>query len=249
VLQFIHLTDCHLLDQNTKSLLDINTYESLSKVIQDITQKKLKYDFLLITGDISQDGSKESYELFSSLIKTLNKPIYCLPGNHDDPSLLKNIFKQSPNQAISVNQIQNHLLILLNSHIENLVSGKISTNQLDQLNNILKTNANRPVIIALHHQPININSPWMDNISLENGDELLTLLENFPMVKMILFGHIHQEINTNHQHIKIFGTPSTCYQFKPQSQTMLVDQLRPGYRNIKLLDDGTIKTELCRINE
>jgi len=248
VLRFIHLTDCHLLNQNTKSLRHINTYESLNKVIQDIKHKQFEYDFLLITGDISQDGSKESYETFSTLVKALNKPIYCLPGNHDDPVLLKNSFQQSPNQAISVNQIQNHLLILLNSQIEGLESGKISKSQLQQLNNLLKTNLNRPVIIALHHQPVIINSAWMDDIGLINGEELLTLMGNFPTVKMMLFGHIHQEVNTNHRHIKIMGTPSTCYQFKPHKKTIMVDQLGPAYRIIKLLNNR-IETEVCRINK
>jgi len=249
LLKFIHLTDCHLLDQNKKSILDINTYESLSKVIENIKQKQLAHDFLLVTGDISQDSSRRSYELFETLLSKLNKPIYCLPGNHDDPALLKTLFKQSPDKAISVNLIQNHLLILLNTHISGVESGKISEVQLHQLDNMLKTNPNRPVIIAIHHHPVNINSPWMDKIGLQNGNELLTLLEAFPMVKIVLFGHVHQEININHQHIKIIGTPSTCYQFKPQNQTMSVDQLGPGYRAIELLNDGTINTEVYRINE
>lgn len=248
-LKFIQITDCHLLNQRSELMQNINTYESLSKIIDHIGQKQITYDFLLVTGDISQDASKESYDSFNSLIKKLNKPVYCLPGNHDDPTLLKNLFKQSPDKAISVNLVQSHLLILLNSHVKGLESGEISENQLHQLGNILRTNQHRPVIIAIHHQPVNINSPWMDKIGLGNSDELLALLENFPMIKMLLFGHVHQEIDKDHQHIKIMGTPSTCYQFKPQNQTMLTDSVAPGYRVIELLNNGTIKTEVCRINQ
>ena len=247
MLNFIHLTDCHLTKQNTDTSHNINTYESLSRIIKHIKQNKSSYDFLLITGDISIAGSKEGYELFSRLIKTLNKPVYCLPGNHDNPFLLKQFFKSSPNQAISVNLIHSHLLILLNSSQKEFQSGEISENQLNQLNNILINNLNRPVIIALHHQPVKINSPWLDNIGLRNKETLLSLIEKHSTVKMVLFGHVHQEIEQEHQHIKMLGTPSTCYQFKPLHETMKIDDMKSGYRLIKLLNNGTIETKVHRI--
>ena len=175
--------------------------------------------------------------------------IFCLPGNHDNPTLLKTFFKDSPDKAISVNLIQSHLVILLNSHINGCEDGEISEVQLQQLQNILNSNPNRPVIIAVHHQPINIDSPWMDKIGLRNGSELLILLEKFPTIKMINFGHVHQEVELIHQHIKIMGTPSTCYQFKPLNQIMRPDTLGPGYRSVILQKDGTIKTQVYRIGK
>ena len=248
MLNFVHLTDCHLLKEKTGALHNINTFENLSLIIEDIKQNDFSYDFLLVTGDISQDSSKESYDLFNSLIKKLNKPVYCLPGNHDDPFLLKKACKASPNQAISVNLIKSHLLILLNSHKDSAESGELSQNQFEQLKNILANNQQRPVIIAVHHHPIKIQSTWMDNINLQNGDKLLALLENFPMVKMVLFGHVHQEIEMDVEQIKFFGSPSTGYQYRPLQDMMQTDHLTAGYRTVKLLDDGSIESKVHRIN-
>lgn len=247
MLQFIHLTDCHLPDKHNESIRGFNTIDSLSQVIEDIKQRENDYDFLLVTGDISQTGSEQSYILFSNLIQSLNKPVYCLPGNHDKPYLLKKIFPKSPDRAISVNLLNQYLLILLNTHVDGMEFGAVSDDQLKQLENMLSNNQNRPVLIALHHQPININSQWMDNIGLKNAKALLDILEKFNSIKMLLFGHVHQAIDIKHKHINIMATPSTCYQFKPQSKVLLPDELGPGYRVVKLLNNGSVETKVHRI--
>jgi len=250
-LSFIHLTDCHLPDhqsdkETNKKVNDFNSIESLSDVISDIKKNNLAYDFILVTGDISQAGTNEGYAIFNKLIQSLQKPVYCLPGNHDSTETLKKYFPTTPNQAISVNMVKQHLLILLNSKILNDQAGEISANQLKQLESILTTNNNRPVIVAMHHHPISTNSLWLDNIKLKNGDVLLNLLGKFKEVKIALFGHVHQEIDIKSNNIRLIGSPSTSYQFKPGADTNTRDILESGYRIVKLFNDE-IDTQVYRL--
>jgi len=42
--------------------------------------------------------------------------------------------------------------------------------------------------------------------------------------------------------IRIMGTPSTCFQFKPDSETLVYDNLGPAYRRLELTQDGIINT-------
>jgi Icc protein len=67
------------------------------------------------------------------------------------------------------------------------------------------------------------------------------------MVKTISFGHIHQEIKQTHQHMTFLGSPSTCYQFKPQQQSMSLDNQDPAYRVVTLKNDGKIETCVYRV--
>lgn len=244
MLRFIHLTDCHLLNTPDETLRAINTYDTLSAVVNDVRQMESQIDFVLVTGDISQSGDVPSYQLFKHNMDQLNIPIYCLPGNHDNTSTLKSMFQTSPDAAISVNLIKNHLLILLNSAVINAVSGTVSDNQIQQLKNTLASNRSRPVIIGLHHPPITINSIWMDNIGLTNTKELMTLLEEFNMVKLVLFGHAHQEVNATHKHMHLVATPSTCFQFKPITHVMEIDHAPPSYRVVEFINGSDISTQV-----
>jgi len=47
--------------------------------------------------------------------------------------------------------------------------------------------------------------------------------------------------------VRILGTPSTCIQFKPGQDAFCLDDTSPGYRWMELLADGSIRTEVVRI--
>ena len=86
-------------------------------------------------------------------------------------------------------------------------------------------------------------------MSLTNSDAFLATLARYPQVKTIVFGHAHQEATAQFQHVHIYGTPSTCTQFKPESQTFALDELAAGYRILDLHDDGHIETCVKRIGD
>ena len=48
--------------------------------------------------------------------------------------------------------------------------------------------------------------------------------------------------------VPVWGSPSTCFQFQPRSQTFAVDASGPGYRWLYLQDDGSVGTEVKRIH-
>ena len=45
------------------------------------------------------------------------------------------------------------------------------------------------------------------------------------------------------------ATPATCIQFKPDCQYFSLDTLQPGWREIELYSDGSIRTEVKRIQQ
>ena len=51
-----------------------------------------------------------------------------------------------------------------------------------------------------------------------------------------------------HKNIRCLCTPSTCIQFKADVANFELDKVNPGYRSLKLFADGSIETEVRRVD-
>ena len=114
--------------------------------------------------------------------------------------------------------------------------------ELDFLQQQLQSQPHQFALVCLHHHPITIGSPWMDRMGLDNGKQLLRLVSEYPQVRAILWGHVHQEYDRSQQGIRLLASPSTCIQFAPLAAAFALDENPPGYRWIDLYADGTLAT-------
>ncbi|NNC67319.1 MAG: hypothetical protein HKN83_04720 [Gammaproteobacteria bacterium] len=234
-LHFVHITDTHLLNLTEDTVHGLNTYKTLESIFSHIQENYDNIDFLLITGDVSQTGDEPSYKVLKSLLKQLKFPIYCVPGNHDSPGFLQQIIPNCPNDSVNVIQFGKFSLVLLDSCVENNHHGVISQHCLHQLENYLRHNKNKFNILAIHHPPVLINSKWLDDLSLLNKTEFLTLIEKYSQDTIVLFGHIHQEFYQRIGNLHLLSTPSTCYQFTSNTLIMQCTHTPPpAYRYIRL---------------
>ena len=83
---FIHLSDFHLVEDETASSRAFNAKYILKNPVDKIFGKKEDFgnlDGVIITGDISDDGSTASYSDAYDILKELNLPLLAIPGNHD----------------------------------------------------------------------------------------------------------------------------------------------------------------------
>jgi Icc protein len=103
-------------------------------------------------------------------------------------------------------------------------------------------------VVSLHHPPFKVCSRWLDDSTLQNPGALFAVLDRYPNVKLVLFGHIHQVFSQQRKHIHYLGTPSTSIQFQPHSSNFALDQEAPGFRVLRLYPDGTWWTIVERVN-
>jgi Icc protein len=73
------------------------------------------------------------------------------------------------------------------------------------------------------------------------------LLNRYSNVKVVLWGHVHQAFDQLMQGIRWLAAPSTCVQFTPHSDDFAVDDQAPGYRWLRLYDDGQLETGVSRV--
>ena len=88
----------------------------------------------------------------------------------------------------------------------------------------------------------------MDAMSLTNADSLFAVLDTNANVKGIIWGHIHQTFEQQRDDCLLLGSPSTCLQFKPGSDTFSVDDKSPAYRHLMLKGNGDITTGVVYID-
>ena len=247
--RILQITDTHLFAKAQETLLGLPTQTCLQRIIDRILQQPQLPDFILLTGDLSQDGRAESYAHLSALLEPLGLPIYWLPGNHDCVDTMTRSLQPPIFTPDKLFQHQGWQFILLNSQIPGDVPGRLSAEVLDTLTHQLETGPKQPTVLALHHPPVTLQAAWLDSSALKNPDELFAVLDRFSHVKLVLFGHIHQEISIVRQGVTYLSCPSTCIQFDPHSDTFALDIDRnPGFRELELWSDGTWTSQVHRVD-
>ena len=173
--------------------------------------------------------------------------VECIPGNHDDPVLMQKML--CCDKILLTKQIifRNWQLILLNTHLPNTHGGRLAEFEQEFLDSCLKAHREKYAMICLHHPPVSIDSPWMDAMALQSPGDLFSILERYDRVKSVIWGHIHQCFEKERDGIRLFGSPSTCVQFKPKADRYVRDDLEAGYRWLVLHDDGKIDTGTNRL--
>ena len=232
------VTDCHLPADPQQEYRGINPYENLRVMLQKV--RLLNPDLLLASGDLSEDGSRASYEALQKYFKSLGIPVLALPGNHDDANLLAEAFPGSPINRISVSEHGPWQIIRLNSCLPGRPEGRLSEEALKELESFLENHKQRPKLIAVHHQPVTVGSPWIDKYRLFNPEAFLQIVDQFPEVKAVVWGHVHQVFKTDRNDTAMLGSPSSAINSLPGAQKFTRDPAGPACRWLELKPDGTL---------
>ncbi len=248
-LSLLQITDLHILPGLDDIFLGINTEHYFHAVIDLAFAENDHFDLVLVTGDIAQDPCEISYQRILQKLEATNTPCICLPGNHDDYQLMQQIFNTTQVNCQKQALLKNWQLICLNSQIPGSPGGGLSKAELLFLEDCLTNYPNHHALIAVHHHCLETKSTWLDTMIIENSEEFLAITKKYPQAKVITNGHIHQERDITSGSVRILGTPSTCFQFKPESKTITLDTTSPGYRVIKLYEDGRIESKITRLPE
>ena len=246
-MRLIQITDCHLGPQKSETLLGLDTDESLEDVLRLIQQAEPTFDHLLCTGDVASEGHLDCYARYEKIVRRyFSQPLSWLAGNHDDADIM-----ESSQEALGIQgrlvELGNWLVVLLDSSVPGQVYGQLAASELDFLEHVLKGHPGKHVIVSLHHQLIPVGCAWLDQYVVRNADALFSLIDAYPNVKIVTWGHVHQEFQSTRRGVQLLSTPSTCVQFKPLCEDFTVDTLMPGYRWFELNNDGSYETGIVRV--
>lgn len=241
----LQITDCHLgIDEGTQ-LLGLDTDLSLQYVLDHMLARHNRPDVLVCSGDLSNDTGSEPYYRLTARLPA-DVPQLWLPGNHDDNDCMRQALADHQ-QFLGSYTLGNWCITLLDSSIPNDVPGSIAPQELQRAIDTLETYPDKFHLFFLHHHLKPVGCQWLDTQVVDNADDVLARLASYPQLKLIVCGHVHQDNHQQFAHLQLYSTPSTCIQFKPDSDDFAVGDEMPGYRWLTLHDDGSFETGVERI--
>lgn len=244
-MKLVQISDCHIFSDKLKpGYDDINPFNSFYQVVDRVEAEQP--DLVLLTGDLSGDGSLESYLYMNDLLDDVlgSIPYWVLPGNHDNLALLRKVFT---NKDLSVSEplsIGNWYIHGLNSKFQGNL-GQVDVSQLDNLRVNIERAPTKNHLIAVHHHPIECRG-WMDKHEWLNRAEFLRFIEKFDRVRAVIYGHIHTESAIQLGQVQYLSCPSTCWQWSCEPNFATTRET-PGYRVMHLDEQGNIDTLVKRI--
>jgi 3',5'-cyclic-AMP phosphodiesterase len=225
-IKIIQITDSHLFLSNNESMMGHKNNMNFYDVINKIKNKHSSdTDLIFLTGDLSQDQTSKSYEHITSSLKCLNIPIYSIPGNHDEKTIMLDVF--SNNTLFKVEryiELKHWIFIFLNTQKIGFESGFLNQDEISFIKEEINKNIykNKKIALIMHHHPSPFNSPLIDSYILENHDELWSTIIN-STVKMIICGHVHGDYSITKNNILIESAPATCFQFKKGVSDLILE--------------------------
>lgn len=222
----IQISDCHIDDQVES--MGVDTHANLASVVKAVT--KHNCDTLLITGDLTHNGTLNSYQVLQRMLMPIKSRIVVLGGNHDKIENLNQVFSE---QLISKFSLGNWEIITIDSTQTLDNSGYVTKKALDQLAQDLQNSVAKYNIVALHHPIVSMQSDWDDSLSLENADELFNVMNKYPKIKAVLWGHAHQASEFDNNDVALISCPSTALQYD--------NETRIGFNHYRLHDDGKLE--------
>ena len=242
--RLLHVTDTHLFADADARLRGVDTRATLAQVLASAMAEPRRPDAVLATGDLSQDETAASYARFREMLAPLDVPVWCVPGNHDAPGAMDGALASAPFHVGGSFVAGRWSVILLSSFTAGDHGGRVGAEQLAWLGAMLRDHRDRHVLLAVHHHALPLGSRWLDELGLRDADRLLAVVDGAPQVRAVVAGHVHQASDLTRGGVRFLTTPSTCFQFLPQSDAFAMDVRPPGYRWLDLMADGSIDTDV-----
>ena len=128
-----------------------------------INNISLHADAIFITGDISEDRTRESYAHALKQVERLNLPIDFLAGNHDDSGCLQSVFRRS-SFVVDTEEIifGDWMLINVDTVQQGQDSGLFSCDEKKARGDKIAEFNGKKVALFMHHHPLLQAYPsWM----------------------------------------------------------------------------------------
>jgi len=180
----------------------VDSVAQLARVVDCILGLDTTPDCVLLTGDLTDRGTLESYCVLRDVLGRLPMPIYAIPGNHDRREAMRHAFAdcpwmpREPGSPIAYRfDLGRYAIIALDSLVEGEDYGLLGEGQLDWLREQLAATAQRPTLVMVHHPPANSGIAVMDGMKLRDAEPFGTLIGRHPNVERVLCGHMHRSMH------------------------------------------------------
>lgn len=188
-LKLLHFSDLHLTDSDAP-IYGVKPLENFKSLLQQALKHHNDANLIILSGDISQDGTKEGYGLLKNELAGLDERVVLTLGNHDKRENFLEVFNgRKLDYFLDYNNLR---LIVLDTSCGEKNAGLIKEEVLAKLLSWLDTDLR--VIITMHHNPFLSDIPSIDSENLLNEAELLDIIKKSGKRVHFITGHLHRNI-------------------------------------------------------
>jgi len=212
--------------ERAKDPRGFDPWENLYRVGPDIIARSPRG--VILNGDAaSREGLTADYQELKTLLEPLSgvAPVYIGLGNHDHRENFKQTFTIAGSVDASV--LNHQVLIVEESFLRfivldsllyvNKAAGLLGEHQRAWLGGYLKTHAEKPTILFVHHTLGDGDGDLLD------AGRLFEIIRPHRQVKAIFYGHSHVWNISERQGVKLINLPALGYNFSADQPVGWVD--------------------------
>jgi 3',5'-cyclic AMP phosphodiesterase CpdA len=207
------MTDTHIGFAGAEGSAELNEQRFRAVLSRLIDGPNLP-DMLVLSGDITDRGDRESFARTVQLLADCPFPVWPMAGNHDTRRALLEAFPQvtqSDGFAQYVVEQSGLRIIFLDTLEEGRHGGAFCDRRQAWLAARLDEEPDTPTVIFMHHPPVTSGIEWMD----PGPDEpwvcrFADALTGHTQVRAIHCGHLHRALATSFAGIPLGVAPSVA---------------------------------------
>jgi 3',5'-cyclic AMP phosphodiesterase CpdA len=219
----------------------------------------LPIDVVIASGDIADHGLPAEYDQAREAFASPHR-VLAFPGNHDVRAAFRVGFLDSAASDAPINAtyevygsarglaphgVGGVRFVLCDSVIPGAPEGLLADDTLRWLSDALGA-SDAPTIVGLHHPPVPLHIPFIDDLGMRAADALEAVIAPHPQVLAVLCGHAHTPAATTFAGKPLLvapGVSSTLFlPWEPTGADPPVDYEAPPAVAFHVIEDDRVTT-------
>ena len=200
-MKIVQISDPHM-KAGGEMLHGIDPSARLAACVADVNRRHADAAFVVVSGDISDDGSAESYARARDLLRRLKPPVRLMLGNHDSRTEFGRAFPEAGRDLNGFAQSEvaagGRAFVFLDTVKAGAHDGEFCARRARWLEARLDCarQAGKSAYVFAHHPPMRISVPYLDRLRLlDRGRFAKALAARRDIVRHLFFGHVHRAVS------------------------------------------------------
>lgn len=258
MLEVIHLSDTHFGSDRTHTIRGANACDRAIALVAAINSLPFTPDFIVHTGDVTNDPDPAAYALAAEVLSELKAPVYYATGNHDEVAMMRASLAFGELDLL-VPESEERLCYRIGGAAGDKVEffvmdgkvppeegphGHLSDSQIEAVLGAIT--GTKPVAVFLHYPLTPIGSRWIDDhLLVKNGAEFHDALaaKAGRRLRGVFTGHLHRGLTLYRDGVLQCGVSSPACEFSAAPEDATCEFLPGGplpFHHLTFTADATL---------